>query len=458
MEQAAAEVAECDVVVLGLGPGGEHVASGLASAGLRVVGVDERLVGGECPYYGCIPSKMMIAAAQTLREGRRVNGRAGRSEVTPDWTPVADRIRDEATDDWNDQVAVDRLVAAGATFVRGRGRITGKDTVTVTAADGSQRAYRAARGIVLNTGTSPAVPPVPGLADTPFWTNREIVSIRSLPRSLAVLGGGTVGCELAQAIATFGVEVSVIEGGPRLLPQEEHEASEAIAAAFERDGISVRTDAMAQRVSHDDNGFRIELPDGVVAVERLLVATGRHNNLDGLGLEHVGLDPQAKVLDPDERMRVADGVWALGDITGKGAFTHVSMYQGDMVIRDLTGVDGPWADYRAVSRVTFTAPEVGSVGLTERVAREQGLTVRVATGDLGTRGWIAEDDGVVKLVADADRGVLVGATVVGSAGGEVVSMLVAAVHAQLPLGVLADLHYAFPTFHRAIQPVVRDLL
>ena len=445
---------ECDVIVLGLGPGGEHAAIVLAGKGVDVVAIDERLVGGECPYYGCVPSKMMIAAAKTLHEAHRVDELAGSAEVHPDWTPVATRIRDEATEDWNDQVAVDRLVDAGATFVRGRGTVTAPRTVSV---DGTT--YVARRGIVLNTGTTPSAPPVHGLADTPYWTNREIVRATELPGSLAVIGGGPIGCELAQVMATFGVRVTMIEVADRIVAAEEPEASAVLTEAFRDAGIEVLTGVHIDAVEHAEDRFRIVLEeDRTIEADRLLVAAGRRNNLAGIGLEHVGLDPMARVLEPDERMRVADGVWAVGDITGKGAFTHVSMYQADVVIRDVLGEDGPWADYRAVARATFTTPEIGSVGLSEEKAREQGIDVVVATGDLGSRGWLAKEQGVVKLVADRARGVLVGGCVVSTTGGEIVSLIQTAIQAEVPIATLAEMHFAYPTYYRALQPVLRDLL
>src|SRR5260370_3372097 len=216
---------DVDVVVIGVGPGGEHAAGALAEAGLAVAGVESRLVGGECPYWGCVPSKMMIRAADLVPEGRRIPGMAGRSEIAPDWAPVARRIRDEATDTWDDKVAADRFTGKGGILVRGRGRITAPGEVTVTPVDGGEpQALRARRGIVIGTGTTPAVPPIPGLAGTPFWTNHEAIETEHVPASLVVLGGGAVGCELAQVFARCGSRVTVAEGAARLLPLEEPEA------------------------------------------------------------------------------------------------------------------------------------------------------------------------------------------------------------------------------------------
>lgn len=443
----------CDVVVLGLGPGGEYVAAELARTGLDVVAVDERLVGGECPYFGCVPTKMMIAAATALREGGRIDDLAGSARIEPSWEPVARRIRDEATDDWDDAVAVKRLEDAGARFVRGRGVVTAPGRVTV---DGTT--YAARKGIVLNTGTAPSAPPIEGLDQVEFWTNRDVVRLTELPESLIVIGGGPIGCEMAQTLARFGVRVTVVEVADRLVAVEEPEASEVLAQAFAELGMEVVTGAQIDRVSQDADGFEVAVGGRSLRAERLLVAAGRRNNLAGIGLEHLGLDAAPRVLDPDERMRVAEGVWAVGDITGKGAFTHMSMYQAAIVVRDVLGQDGPWADYRAVARVTFTAPEIGSVGLTEAAARDRGLDVRVATGDLGSRGWMARESGLVKLVADAGRGVLVGGTSVGPMGGEVLSMITTAVHAEIPIATLAGMHFAYPTYHRALEPVLRQLL
>jgi len=449
-----------DVVVIGMGPGGEYVAGKLAEAGLAVVGVDQRLLGGECPYYGCIPSKMIIRGANALAEGRRVSTLAGHSSVEPDFTPVAARIRNEATDNWDDRAAVDRFVGKGGRFLRGHGRITGPGAVTVTCADGAAVELVARRAILLNTGTDPAVPPIPGLRESPYWTNRDILTVEKAPESLIVLGGGAIGCELAQAFTRFGTRVTVVEGSPRLLSMEEPESSELIDKAFTDEGIEVHTGRHVSAVRHGD-GFTCEFDDGQITARHLLVAAGRRTNLSDIGLDTIGLDPAAKFLDPDEHMRIADGVWAIGDITGKGAFTHMSMYQGGIATRAILGKPGHGAEYHAVPRVTFTDPEVGSVGLTEAQARERGLTVRVALTQIpdSSRGWIHKvgNTGIIKLVEDADRGVLVGATSAGPTGGEVLSALVVAVHAEVPTSRLRELIYAYPTFHRAIEDAITQL-
>jgi pyruvate/2-oxoglutarate dehydrogenase complex dihydrolipoamide dehydrogenase (E3) component len=454
-------VRDADVVVIGLGPGGEDAATRLAKAGLTVIAVEDRLVGGECPYWGCIPSKMMIRAAGLLTEGRRIPGMAGDSVITPSWAPVARRIRDEATDSWDDKVAADRLTAAGVTLLRGHGTITGPGEVTVGSTVSSQ-VLHARRGILVNTGTIPAVPPVPGLAGTPYWTNHEAIETEQVPGSLIVLGGGAIGCELAQVFARFGSQVQVAEAASRLLPAEEPESGELLAEAFRREGIGVRTGSGADRVGHDGTQFTVRFGNGdELTADRLLVATGRRADLAAFGAAAAGLDEKARFVHTDGHQRAAPGVWAIGDITGQGAFTHMSMYQAGIAVADILGQPHHEAETHAVPRVTFTDPEIGSVGLTEAQARERGLAVRTGHAPIpeSARGWIhkAGNDGYIKLVEDTGRGVLAGATSAGPAGGEVLSMLVLAVHAAVPVRRLREMIYAYPAFHRAVESALADL-
>ncbi|WP_344456604.1 NAD(P)/FAD-dependent oxidoreductase [Actinocorallia aurantiaca] len=445
-----AEVTEVDVVVVGMGPGGEDVAGKLAEAGLEVAAVEAGLVGGECPYYGCIPSKMMIRAADVLAEARRVPGLAGETEVRPDWGPVAARLK-EATDDWDDRVAAERFTDKGGTLVRGFGKITGPREVTV-----GERVLRARRGVVLNPGTEPAIPPIDGLEGTPFWTNRQAVKASEAPESLVLIGGGAIGVELAQAFSRFGTRVTVLEGRSRLLGVEEPEAGELVGKVFEEEGIDVRTGVKITRVGYDGR-FTVEFGDRSVEAERLLVATGRRTDLAKLGVGRIGLDESARTIPVDERMRAADGVWAIGDVTGHGAFTHISMYQAAIAVRDILGQDGPPADYRALPRVSFTDPEIGAVGLTEAQAVEKGMDVRTGYTPLSssTRGWIHKGEGFVKLVVSGDE--LVGATTAGPSGGEMMSALAVAIHGRVPVSSLTHMIYAYPTFHRAIEDALRDI-
>lgn len=461
METSPADL-QADVVVIGLGPGGEALATGAANAGKRVVAIDRHLVGGECPYYGCIPTKMMVRAAGTLAETRYAGELAGEVTLTPDWTPVAHRISAEATTGWDDEIAVRRLQDAGAEVLHGVARLAGPGRVEVTTPDGEVRTIEA-DDVVLNTGTRPAAPPIPGLAGTPYWTNRDAVRASELPESLAIIGGGPIGCELAQVFARFGVAVTLIQHGPRLLPADEPEAANLLADVLADDGVRVLTSATTEGVDYAGGRFTLTVDGEEVPVDRLLIAAGRTPNLDDLGLETVGLDPHQRTLDVDDRMRVpgAPGLWAIGDITGHGAFTHVSMYQSAIALRGLLDAEGPAAAYHAVPHVTFTDPEVGGVGLTERAAREAGLNVRVGRADLGasSRGFTYGPGGrgLVTVVEDADRGVLVGACVVGPAGGEILGALAVAVHAGVPVDVLGTMIYAYPTFHRAIETAVGGL-
>ncbi|MEU8244091.1 NAD(P)/FAD-dependent oxidoreductase [Actinoplanes missouriensis] len=446
------EARQVDVVVLGLGVGGEEVAGRLAAAGLNVVGVENNLVGGECPYWGCIPTKIMVRAGSALAEARRIPGLAGAATVEPDWAPVAKRIRDEATDDWNDKVAVDRFTGKGGHFVRGTGVITGPGRVRV----GDQE-YTASRGVVVATGTAAVIPPIDGLAGTPYWTNRDAVEAATLPGSLLILGGGAIGTEFAQVFARFGVQVTIIEGSDRILAMEEPESSAVAATVLAADGVTLKLGVHASAVAHSAEGFAVTLTDGsTVTGEKLLVATGRKARL-----AEIGLNPAERFLTTDERMRAGDKLWAVGDVTGNGAFTHMAMYEADIAVRDILEQGGPGADYRARPRVTFIDPEIGAVGLTEKQARDAGLDVRVGHVPLSatSRGFIhgPGNEGFIKVIADNAKGVLVGATTAGPAGGEMIGALSVAVHAAVPIETLRSTIWAYPTFHRGIGSAIEAL-
>lgn len=446
----------CDVIVLGLGPGGQMLATRLAEAGVDTVGIEMHLVGGECPFYGCTPTKLVIRASHLIGAVGLADELSGTATITPDWSRPASRITEEATKGWTDDTNAAAVQEAGVRLVRGHGRLVAPGVVEV---DGVR--YEASRGVVLNTGTEPLVLPIDGLAETPYWTNRDIVQVTDLPASLAIIGGGPIGCELAQALARFGVEVTVIEAADRLLTVEEPESSSLLTRLFEEQGITVHTGAEITRVDHDAEGFTITAGDVVVRTEKLLVAAGRSNNITDIGLDAVGLDPDAPVVETDERMRAGEKLWAIGDITGKGRFTHVSDYQAEVVLGDLLGEDGPLADYRAVSRVTFTEPEIGSVGLTEQQAAKQGMDVRTGFADISqsARGWLdgAGNEGHIKLVADASTGLLVGATVAGPTGGDLIALLTLAVHAEVPPATVRRMHFAFPTYHGSVMTALDDL-
>ena len=448
---------EHDLIVIGLGVGGEEVAGRAAEAGMDVLGIERKLVGGECPYWGCIPSKIMVRAGNSLAEAARVLRLAGSARVSPSWQPVVERVRD-ATDDWDDRVAVDRLRGKGGTVLRGQARLVGRAEVEV---DGER--YRARRGVVVATGGEPAAPPIEGLAEAGYWTNREAIEADELPASLVVLGAGPIGLELAQTFQRFGTQVTIVEVADRALPMEEPENGEAMGEVLREEGITLHTGVGASAVRRADGKVTVELADGrQVDGERLLVATGRRLEVGSLGLGAAGLDPEAKAIAVDEHLRAGDGIWAVGDVTGKGAFTHVAMYQARVATADILGRDHAAADYSAVPRVTFTDPEVASVGMSEAQALQAGHRVRtgVATTASSARGWIhgpGAEHGVLKLVADAERDVLLGGSVMGPPAGEIIGMLVLAVRQRVPVAALRELIYPYPTFVRGLEDALRQL-
>lgn len=471
-----------DVVVIGLGPGGEFVADELLSRGLRVVAIESELIGGECADWGCVPTKMMVRAANLLAEAGRVNAMAGSATVVPDWRLVATRIREEATHNWNDTALVAAFERKGGRFIRGTARLVdandraldrwdsesgaiGNEYVETVVAHGVEvdgHRFTPRLGVVIATGAKSMAPDVAGLAGLPYWNNRDVVQLDHLPTSLAILGGGAIAVELGQLLARFGVVVTIIEVADRLLASEEPEASQLLEDVLRAEGIAVTTGATVERVTHNGDGFELDLgPHGRIRADQLLVATGRRPDLQGLGVEVIGVEPTSSHLTTDENMRVVPGIWAIGDVTGRGSFTHVATYQARIAVNDIAGGDHRGADYRAVPRVVYTDPEIGSVGMSEQSARAAGLKVRIGLAPIPieARGWIhkAGNDGLIKLIEDSDRGVLVGALSIGPCGGEVLAVLTLAIHAEVPITTLTSMLYAYPTFHRAIEAALADL-
>ena len=479
-EQSEAEMV--DVIVIGMGPGGEYGANELLSRGVQVVAIESELMGGECVDWGCVPSKMMVRAANLIAEARRVSVMAGSVTVTPDWAQVAARIREEATHDWNDESTVATFEGKGGRFIRGTARLV--DTVDraldrwdsesgAIGKDGGQsfvshdvevegHRFTPRLGVVIATGSNSVVPEISGLARLPYWTNRDVVQLDHLPSSLAILGGGAIAVELGQVLARFGVAITIVEVANRLVATEEPEASQLLEAILRAEGIVVTTGATVERVTHGRNGFELDLGTlGLVRADHLLVATGRRPDLRELGLEVLGIDPMSTHLNTDANMRVAPGVWAVGDVTGHGASTHVATYQARFAVNDIVGGDLDGANYRAVPRVVYTDPEIASVGMSEQSARASGLNVRIGSAAIPTeaRGWIHKvgNDGLIKLIEDSDRGVLVGALSIGPCGGEVLAVLTLAIHAEVPTTTLTSMLFAYPTFHRAIEGALADL-
>lgn len=451
-----------DVVVLGAGSAGEVVAGGLAEAGRSVALVAAGLVGGECPYLACMPSKSLLrsAAVRSLvgraAELGAVGGPLDVGDPAAAWRAAVAR-RDEVAAHRDDSEAAAGLLAKGVALLRGRGGVVAPGEVEV---EGTRIGYG---DLVVATGSRPVVPPIDGLDDVAWWTSDEALSSDELPRRLLVVGGGPVGCELAQVYARFGVDVTVVESSDRLLDGEEPEVGAAMAALLEAAGVAVRSGAHVTAVAARDGGGLTAAVDdgGEVGADRLLVATGRAPNVEDLGLELVGVAPGDRGIEVDERCRVvgAARVWAAGDVDGVAPYTHTATHQGQVVLDQLLGE--PAVDDRsAVPRCIYTDPPVAAVGLTAAGAREAGLDVAVERFDPGdTARAVVEGacGGTVVLVADRARRALVGASLVGPAADEWLGQLTLAVRAQVPLDVLADVVQAFPTFSEAITPPLRAL-
>ena len=440
---------EFDVVVLGVGSGGEVVAERAAQAGLRVAAVEARLVGGECPYLACVPSKAMLLAA------RRHRAAGGDHDLA--WIDAV-RRRDEAAEQRDDAGSASSLTEAGVVLVRGRGAVVAPGTVRV-----GDRELRWSRALVVGTGSAPTPPPVEGIDAVPTWTSDEALASPERPARLVVLGGGAVGCELAQVYASFGSAVTLVEPEGSLLGREPAWVGEALAAALTAAGADVRTGVAASRAEPVEGGVRLHLSDGSsVEADRVLLAAGRAPRTAGLGLERLGVRVEdGAPLEVDGRCRVVvdgtglDDVFAVGDVTGVAPYTHTASYQGRVVAAHLLGA-GRDADYAGVPRAVYTDPPVFSVGRTT----DTGGGVLVASFDVSqtARAFLeGASGGRVELVCDAGTGVLLGATAVGVAADAWAGELALAVRAGLDVRLLADHVRAFPTWSEAIQPPAEDL-
>jgi pyruvate/2-oxoglutarate dehydrogenase complex dihydrolipoamide dehydrogenase (E3) component len=451
-------VDEFDVIVIGGGPAGENVPGRCTVQGLSVALVEAELVGGECSYWACIPSKTLLRPGEALASARRVPGAREAVTGTVDADAALAR-RNWIVGDWHDDSQEQWVADQGAELVRGHGRLTGERTVAVETADGI-RQLRARKAVVLATGTQAAIPPVPGLREANPWDSRGVTSAKHVPRRLVVMGGGAVGVEMGQAIRRLGAEeVTIVEGGPHLLGREEPFAGELLKQAFAKEGIAVKLGTHAANVAREqaDGPVTVELDNGDAVIgDEILVATGRKPTTGDLGLDTVGLEP-GKYVAVDDQLRVneVDGDWlyAIGDCNGRALLTHMGKYQARIAADVIAGRDiEDRADPNVIPRVVFTDPQVAAVGRTEQQARDELADVRVAQVPLENVPWTAphgEDiTGAGQIVVDASRGVLVGATFVGPEMADLVHAATVAIVGEVPL---TDLWHAVASFPSASE-------
>jgi pyruvate/2-oxoglutarate dehydrogenase complex dihydrolipoamide dehydrogenase (E3) component len=441
-----------DVAILGAGPAGEHAANALAGQGRSVLLIERELIGGECSNWACIPTKTLLRPTEVRGESERA---AGTDPAALDWPGLA-RYRDFMTSAGDDSSRVKGYEAMGVKVVKGDGRLAGPGRLEV-----GTSTFSAAQ-ILISTGSDPVIPPIDGLQEAGYWTNREATALQDIPSSAVIIGGGPVGIELAQFLHRFGTQVALVQGGPRLVPREDGRACELLTDALREAGIDVHLDAHATAVRREGDQRVVELKGGQqLRGEQVILAVGRRPRASDIGLETVGVEADRGGIPVDGHCRVAEGVWAAGDCTGVMLFTHLAKYQARVAMADMRG-QPVQADYRAIPRVIFTDPELAAVGLTADQAAEQGLEVASATISLpGTiaRPYTYEQDprGELGVILDRRRRLLVGAWAVSPLASEWIHQAVLAIRAEVPYEVLIDTVAQFPSYSEAFFSALQAL-